>query len=217
MFSLDPLGQRMQQVGLQKTDLQLWFTSVLRDGIATGTIGAFAPFKEIGTYHLHRMLAEAAVPGDHTQAVQTVLSGFDDATCLSDVEPAFKQLHAKGILISTMTNGSIAITKGLLQRAQLEQYVDLVMDISQPKAWKPSSAAYSYAVKQLKLQPEQVMLVAIHPWDCAGAKEVSGLKSRYKATGMLLVIVKFCMATLLPVGTSYDAGTGNMCAFLQRA
>lgn len=176
--------------------LQLWFTSVLRDGIATGTIGAFAPFKEIGTYHLHRMLAEAAVPGDHTQAVQTVLSGFDDATCLSDVEPAFKQLHAKGILvsirssnvckqgvsldyrvvsfnsiavgractamqeaclqISTMTNGSIAITKGLLQRAQLEQYVDLVMDISQPKAWKPSSAAYSYAVKQLKLQPEQV-------------------------------------------------------------
>lgn len=55
-----------------------------------------------------------------------------------------------------MTNGSIAITKGLLQRAQLEQYVDLVMDISQPKAWKPSSAAYSYAVKQLKLQPEQV-------------------------------------------------------------
>lgn len=26
MFSLDPLGQRMQQVGLQKTDLQVgWF------------------------------------------------------------------------------------------------------------------------------------------------------------------------------------------------
>ena len=57
-----------------------------------------------------------------------------------------------------MTNGSVATTNGLLRRAQLEQYVDVVMDISQPKAWKPSSAAYTYAVKQLKLQQEQVSL-----------------------------------------------------------
>ena len=72
---------------------------MLRDGISTGAIGGFAPFKEIGAYHLQRMLAQAAVPGNHSQAVQTVLAGFDDATCLPDVEPAFKQLHAKGILV----------------------------------------------------------------------------------------------------------------------
>ena len=60
--------------------------------------------------------------------------------------------------ISTMTNGSIAITKSLLQKAQLEGYVNLVMDITQPKAWKPSPAAYNYAVKQLNLEPQQVRL-----------------------------------------------------------
>lgn len=58
--------------------------------------------------------------------------------------------------ISTMTNGSIAITNNLLHKAQLEGYVSLVMDITQPKAWKPSPAAYSYAVKQLNLDPQQV-------------------------------------------------------------
>lgn len=73
---------------------------MLRDGIATGAAGAFAPFKEIGTYHLKRMLAQAKVPGDHSQAVQTVLSGFDDATCLEDIGPAFKQLQAKGIKVT---------------------------------------------------------------------------------------------------------------------
>lgn len=55
-----------------------------------------------------------------------------------------------------MTNGSIAITKNLLQKAQLEGYVSLVMDITQPKAWKPSPDAYRYAVKQLNLDPQQV-------------------------------------------------------------
>ncbi|DBA82844.1 hypothetical protein WJX77_008348 [Trebouxia sp. C0004] len=178
MFSLQPLGERMQQVGLQESDLQLWFTTVLRDGLATGASGSFAPFKDIGVYHLHQMLRKAGISGDHNQAVQTILSGFDDATCMADVAPAFKQMHAKGIKISTMTNGSMSITKGLLERAHVEQYVDEMMDITQPKAWKPSPAAYQFAVKQLNLNPEQVMLVAIHPWDCAGAKE-AGLKAAY--------------------------------------
>ena len=79
--------------------LQLWFTAVLRDGIATGASGGFASFKEISTYHLERMLTQAKVSGNHSQAVQTVLSGFDDATCLDDVAPAFKQMHADGIKV----------------------------------------------------------------------------------------------------------------------
>lgn len=61
-----------------------------------------------------------------------------------------------------MTNGSIAITQGLLERANLEQYVTEKMDITQPQAWKPSPKAYHFAVKQLQLQPEQVRLLALH-------------------------------------------------------
>lgn len=142
IFSLKPLGERMQQVGLQESDLQvshncvcchpwsclhvankeagrkcicmlstclcnnhvtglqLWFTTVLRDGLATGASGSFAPFKDIGVYHLHQMLRKAGISGDHNKAVQTILSGFDDATCMADVAPAFKQMHAKGIKVS---------------------------------------------------------------------------------------------------------------------
>jgi hypothetical protein len=80
--------------------LQLWFTSVLRDGLATGASGSFAPFKDIGVYHLHQMLRKAGISGDHNQAVQMIMSGFDDATCMADVAPAFKQMHAKGIKVS---------------------------------------------------------------------------------------------------------------------
>lgn len=63
--------------------------------------------------------------------------------------------------VSTMTNGSVAITQGLLQRANLEQYVSKMMDITQPQAWKPSPKAYHYAVEQLGLQPEQVVFACL--------------------------------------------------------
>ena len=146
LFSLDALGARMQQVGLQKTDLQvrhvsthlfslhrhfetfsdlffvryvlhsmhelsatassteckmqLWFTAVLRDGIATAASGCFAPFKEIGSHHLLSMLRKAGVSGDHSKAVQTVLGGFNEAEVFNDVSPAFKRIHAKGIQVT---------------------------------------------------------------------------------------------------------------------
>ena len=78
---------------------------MLRDGLATGASGAFASFKDIGVYHLQGMLTKAGFNGDHDEAVQTVLSGFDDAKCRDDVGPAFKQMHAKGIKVSRPKQG----------------------------------------------------------------------------------------------------------------
>ena len=79
--------------------VQLWFTKVLRDGLGLAASGAFAPFKDVGAYHLRSMLSKAGVSGDFDQAVTTVLEGFNDATCLPDVGPAFKKMHAAGIKV----------------------------------------------------------------------------------------------------------------------
>ena len=56
-----------------------------------------------------------------------------------------------------MTNGSVAITEGLLQRSGLDEYVCLKLDVAGPQKWKPAKEAYRYAVESLQLQgtPEQ--------------------------------------------------------------
>lgn len=46
--------------------------------------------------------------------------------------------------------------------------------ISEPHIWKPAKEAYRFAVNALLLQPNEVMLVAVHPWDCHGALQVGG-------------------------------------------
>lgn len=45
------------------------------------------------------MLTKAGVSGDHEEAVQTILSGFDEATCMDDVGPAFKRMNVTGIKV----------------------------------------------------------------------------------------------------------------------
>ena len=40
------------------------------------------------------------------------------------------------------------------------------------QAWKPFGSSYSYAVKQLGVAEDKVLMVASHPWDVAGAMQV---------------------------------------------
>lgn len=77
--------------------------------------------------------------------------------------------HATGeVQLSTMTNGSKAVTKGFLDRADIGSFVkeDDLMDVAQPQIWKPAPGAYTYAVKHLRCSPDEVRPSAfyVQPW-----------------------------------------------------
>eukprot|EP00879_Flechtneria_rotunda_P016779 GHRR01017562.1.p1 GENE.GHRR01017562.1~~GHRR01017562.1.p1 ORF type:complete len:115 (+),score=34.80 GHRR01017562.1:1250-1594(+) len=46
------------------------------------------------------------------------------------------------------------------------------------QAWKPFQSSYIYAVKQLGVSEDRVLMVASHPWDIAGAMQ-AGLRGVY--------------------------------------
>lgn len=56
-----------------------------------------------------------------------------------------------------MTNGTVAIGRSLVERAGVQDIVELVMDGEEAGAWKPAKAAYMYCCDRLKLQPSQVI------------------------------------------------------------
>ena len=57
-----------------------------------------------------------------------------------------------------MTNGSVEITKGALQKGRLDpyQHVNKMMDVVQAGIWKPRAECYHYAAQQLQLTPSEV-------------------------------------------------------------
>jgi 2-haloacid dehalogenase len=44
--------------------------------------------------------------------------------------------------------------------------------------WKPAREPYLYAAAELGVEPQRLALVAVHPWDCAGAA-AAGLRSAW--------------------------------------
>jgi hypothetical protein len=72
-----------------------------------------------------------------------------------------------------MTNGSVEIATGVLQKAGVDSLVDAVMDVAQCSTWKPAPTAYQFAVWSpgFKLQPGEVRPPADSIWILAEASQ----------------------------------------------
>jgi len=78
--------------------------------------------------------------------------------------------------ITTLSNGNIGLLTDMAKRAGLPW--DCILSAEVFRAYKPDPAVYLGVARVFDLQPEQVMLVAAHHDDLAGAR-TCGLRSAY--------------------------------------
>jgi FMN phosphatase YigB (HAD superfamily) len=71
--------------------------------------------------------------------------------------------------VAVLTNGSADNAGRLLRASGLAGLADPELSVEAVRAWKPAPAPYRHAARELGVAPERLMLVAAHPWDCAGA------------------------------------------------
>ena len=79
-------------------------------------------------------------------------------------------------IISTLSNGNIGLLTAMAKRAGLPW--DCVLSAEVFRAYKPDPATYLGVAKVFDVAPEQVMLVAAHHDDLAGARSC-GLRTAY--------------------------------------
>ncbi|MCM2579585.1 haloacid dehalogenase type II [Streptomyces meridianus] len=183
LSDMAPLQARFEEVGAPGSLAPTWFAGVLRDGFALTAAGGYAEFGEVAADGLRGLLPpESGRSGDAEAAVQHILGGFDRLTVHPEVPDAVRVLRGGGMRLATMTNGSAAFTRGLLERAGIEDCFDELLDVGGPRTWKPGRAAYEYAVERLGVKAEQALLVAVHPWDLDGARR-AGLGAAWLRRG----------------------------------
>jgi 2-haloacid dehalogenase len=168
LFGLEPIAARMAEVGLEG-HLELWFTRILRDGLAASAAGRFAGFRELAGHHLLELLRRQQRTGTEVE-VRHVLAGFDEVTPHADVPAGLAALRSAGIPAVALTNGSAAVARSFLERSGLSDLVDAVHDATDVGRWKPAPAPYRWAVEQRGVSPAAAAMVAVHPWDLLGAQ-----------------------------------------------
>ena len=177
LFHLKELEKRFKKIGLKKELCDLWFNNVLKEGFSLGCLGIFKPFRVIGLNQLNSILEINRVK-KITKNSLYILNGFTKLKAHKDIKKSFKILKRKNIRIATLTNGHAKITKELLKRNQLFDYVDSCFSVDDVNRWKPFPEPYLNVLKHYKIKPSQSIMIASHAWDIAGAKN-AGLNTAF--------------------------------------
>lgn len=176
LSDLSPLGARFVEVGASASAAPLWFASVLRDGFALTTAGENPPFAGVARELLLGQLSQAALNRSVEEAAQHVMDGFASLELHPDVASGVDRLHEDGLRLVTLSNGSATVAERLLTSAHVRDRFEQLLSVEDAGAWKPSARAYEYAAQACDVKPDEMVLVAVHPWDVDGARR-AGLQS----------------------------------------
>ena len=177
LSDLSGLDARFEQAGAPAVLRPTWFASVLRDGFGLAAAGVARPFAEIASGVLRPMLQGAGV-SDVDAAVTHVMQGFSQLDVHDDVRDGVRALRAAGLRLVTLSNGSGDVARGLFARAGLEPEFEQILTVEDAPLWKPARAAYEHAVHACGVAPDELLLVAAHPWDIDGAAR-AGLQTAF--------------------------------------
>jgi 2-haloacid dehalogenase len=167
MFPLEPVRQRLVDLGQPGHLLELWFARLLRDGFALVASNSYRPFGEIAASALHSVTAGTL--GD--TAADRILAGFTELDPHPDVPPAVRHARQAGLRLVTLTNGSAHNTASLLRRAGIEDDIEQVLSVDDVRRWKPAPEIYRHVADSTRVPADRVALVAAHPRDTHGAHQ----------------------------------------------
>jgi 2-haloacid dehalogenase len=178
LSDLTGLAQRFVDVGLPSHSWKPWFNGVLRDGFALTVTGQSANFKELADSGLRAVMSDASLAMTPDAAVHHILSSFGKLPLHADVAQGLRDLHDAGLRVVTLTNGSVEVTESLLSTAGVLDHVDVMLAANDAGHWKPHPASYAYAAETLGVAPQEMIMVAVHPWDIHGASQ-AGLRTAW--------------------------------------
>lgn len=169
LSDMSPLGARFEDVGAPAHLAKTWFAELLRDGFALAAAGSIESFATLGAEGLRTRFQAEHLDRSADDAVEHVMQGFSELAVHPDVPDGIRALSDLGIRLVTLSNGSAAVAEALLEGAGVRDRFERLLSVEEAGVWKPAPGSYAYALAECGVEPEDAMLVAVHPWDTDGA------------------------------------------------
>ncbi|HEY5247696.1 MAG TPA: haloacid dehalogenase type II, partial [Dermatophilaceae bacterium] len=170
LSDMSPMAGRFVDVGAPAHLATTWFAALLRDGFALTAAGGTAPFAQLGVGVLRASLGGLPLNRTVGEAIEHIMSGFDELPVHEDVRYGIPALAVLGTRLVTFSNGAAMVALRLLERARLGEHFERMLSVEDAGVWKPAPGAYAYAAQKCGVEPTDAMLVAVHPWDIDGAR-----------------------------------------------
>lgn len=183
LSDMSAMGERFADVGAPPYLATTWFAGLLRDGFALTVVDASGQFAHIAAEALAVTLHGQPLDRPVDEAVQHVMEGFTGLAVHPDVPDGVRALRDLGIRLVTLSNGATSVAESLFERAGIRDQFEALLSVEEAGIWKPAAGAYAYALERCEADPQDAMLVAVHPWDIDGAARAGLSTSWINRTG----------------------------------
>jgi 2-haloacid dehalogenase len=158
--------------------LPLWFSTMLHYSLVETLSGEYHDFGEIGTAALMMVAQREGIELDRETARAAIVTPLRSLPAHADVREGLQRLSEQGYRLVSLTNSSKIGVETQLKNAGLTDLFEKRYSIDAIKKYKPHEDTYRMVLDDLGVQPGEVLMVAAHAWDLAGAKNV-GLQTAF--------------------------------------
>lgn len=176
LSALDPLfADAFGDKGVRR----VWFAQMLQLAMGATIVGSYAEFGELGRVALEMTARKRGVALDGERK-RRILAHMSALPAHGDVVDGLRALQDAGVTLAVLTNSTESVVEMQLEHAKIRAFFTHVLSADAVRRFKPAPETYAYAAKQFGIAPAEIMLVAAHDWDIAGAMH-AGLRAAFVA------------------------------------
>jgi 2-haloacid dehalogenase len=168
LLGLDPIRANFERLFGADPPIGEWFARLLHGSLVANTLDEFRPFGEIGAESLINLAARRGVLLRAEDAVEA-LAPMAELPPHPDVPEGIGRLAEAGFEMVALTNGSTEVANAQIHSAGLDDALQRVISVDEVGRFKPHPAPYRHAAAIMGVDIGEMVLVAAHDWDCAGA------------------------------------------------
>jgi len=181
LLDLAPLKRSVgEALGAREDLLPLWFSTMLHYSLVETLSENYHSFGEIGTAALMMVAQTQGIELGYEEAKSAIVTPLRSLPPHPDVVSALGELQKRGYTIVSLTNSSSVGVETQFKNAGLTDFFENRYTVETLQKYKPHPDTYRMVLKDLKVEPQEVLMVAAHAWDLAGAKNV-GLQTAFIA------------------------------------
>jgi 2-haloacid dehalogenase len=168
LLDMTPLKKSVNGLLGNDQGFRIWFGMLLHYSIVSNSINEYHDFGTIAG----ATLAMAATSLNKTASEDEIIEALSPIKTLRaypDVEKGLQLLKNHGFRLATLTNSPPHALKQQLINSNLTAYFEQALSIDSLKKYKPEAQTYLWAAKELAVEPKEMLMIAAHGWDLAGA------------------------------------------------
>lgn len=169
----------------RKLTAREWFHHLLQYSMALTLSGDYRPFDQIAAAVLE--MDAAAFKVELTPAdIERVRRCMKTLPPYPEVKAALRKFGGANIRLAVLTNSDPHTLQQQLENGELAGYFEQVLSIDQLQRYKPHTETYQFAARSLNISPQDMLMVAAHPWDLLGAAGAGCLTAFIRRPGKAL-------------------------------